>query len=66
MGEAGAERFVSDDVFEEGDVGFDAADAEFAEGAVHALAGGGEVAALCGEFDEHGIVEWGDDGAGIA
>ena len=36
-GVAGDERGVMDEVFEEGDVGFDAAHAEFAKGAVHAL-----------------------------
>ena len=63
---AGAEGVIRDDVFEEGDVGFHAADAELAEGAVHALAGGGEAAAGGGELHEHGIVVWRDDRAGIA
>ena len=41
---AGAEDGVVDDVFEEGNVGLDAADAEFAQRAVHALQGDVEIA----------------------
>ncbi len=41
-GLAGLEDRVVDDVFEEWDVGFDAADAHLAQGAVHALDGQGE------------------------
>ena len=63
---AGAEGFVGDDVFEERDVRLHAADAEFAEGAIHALAGHGEIAAHGGQFHQHGIVERRDDRAGIA
>ena len=66
MGVAAAKGLVLDDVLEEGDVGFYAADAELAEGAVHALAGGLEVTASGGELDEHGVVVGGDDGSGIA
>ena len=66
VGVAGAEGLVLDDVLEEGDVGLHAADAELAEGAVHALAGGLEVAAGGGELDEHGVVVGGDDGSGVA
>ena len=63
---AGAERFVGDDVFEERDVRFHAADAEFAQRAVHALAGHREIAAHGGELHQHGIIERRDDRAGIA
>ena len=54
-----------DDVFEERDVGFDAADAEFAEGAVHAGASFGKVSAPGGDFDEERVVERGDDGTAV-
>ena len=63
---AGAEGLVGDDVFEERDVRFHAADAELAEGAIHALAGHREIAAHGGELHEHGIVERRDDRTGIA
>ncbi len=63
---SGAEGVIGDDVFEERDVRFHPADAELAEGAVHALAGHGEIAAHGGELHEHGIVIRRDDRAGIA
>jgi hypothetical protein len=63
---AGTEGFVGDDVFEERDVRFHAADAELAEGAIHALAGHREIAAHGGELHEHGIIERRDDRTGIA
>ena len=62
---AGLEVGVGDDVFEEGDIGFDAADAKFAEGAVHALAGDFEAGPPGGDFDEEGVVVGGDDGAAV-
>ena len=57
---AGAELRVIDDVFEEGNVGFDAADAELAEGAVHAAAGFGEIVAPGGDFDQERVVIGGE------
>ena len=48
---AGAEFRMIDDVFDEGNVGGNAADAEFAQGAVHAATGFGEIFAPCGDFD---------------
>src|SRR5215469_6616067 len=55
-GFAGAEFRVIDHVFKERDVGFHAADAEFAKGAVHALARFVEGVAPSGDFDEERIV----------
>lgn len=46
------EGVVVDDIFEEGDVGLDAPDAELTQGPIHALAGFGEVSAPGGCFDE--------------
>ncbi len=66
VGVAGAESLVGNDVLEEGNIGLDAADAEFAEGAIGALAGGFEVTAHGGEFDQHGVVVRRDDGTGVA
>ena len=48
-----------------GNVGFDASDSEFAEGAVHATAGGLEGACGGGELDQHGVVEGRDHGTGV-
>ena len=66
MGLAAAEGIVADDVFQEGDVGLHSADAELAEGAVHPLAGGLEVAAHRGELHQHRVVERRDHRAGVA
>ena len=63
---AGAEGFISDDVFEERNVGFYPANPELAEGAIHALAGSGETTTRGGEFHQHRIVVWCDDRACIA
>ena len=62
LGEGG----MVDDVFEEGDVGLDAADAELAQGAVHAMASEVPGMRRGDHLDEQGIVIGGDDGAGIA
>ena len=61
----GAEDRVGDDVFEEGDIGLDAADAEFAQGAVHALEGQVEGAAVTGDLHQERIVKGGDDRPGV-
>ena len=45
-----------DDIFEKRDVGLDAANAEFAQRAVHALAGVRELAAPGGDFYQQRIV----------
>ncbi len=63
---AGAEGLISDDVLEERDVGFYAADTELAQCAVHALACQGETAAHGGELDQHGVVVGCDDRTSIA
>ena len=53
---AGLEIGVVDDVFEERNVGLDAAHAELAQAAVHALAGVVEFAAPGGHLHQQGIV----------
>ncbi len=62
---AGLEIGVVDDVFEERNVGLDAAHAELAQAAVHALAGVAEFAAPGGDLDQQGIVIGRDDGAAV-
>ncbi len=54
-----------DDVFEERNVGLDAAHAELAQAAVHALAGVVEFAAPGGHLDQQGIVIRSDYGAAV-
>lgn len=66
VGIARTEGGILDHVLEERDVCFHATDTEFAEGAVHALAGGLEVTAGGGELDEHGVVIRSDYGSGVA
>ena len=56
---------VVDHVFEERDVGLDAAHAELAEGAIHALAGVRELAAPGGDFHQQRIVVRRDDRAAV-
>ena len=60
-----AEFRVTDDVFEKGQVGGDAADAEFAERAVHAVDRFFGGRSPGGDFFEQRVVEAGDDRAGI-
>ena len=52
---------ILDDIFEEGNIGFHAPDAEFAKGSVHPLAGRFKIATTGGEFHQHGIVVGRDD-----
>ena len=54
---AGAEDGMRYDVLEERHVGLDPADAEFAQGAAHAVEGGGKRAAGCGDLDQQRIVK---------
>ena len=56
---------MADHIFQEGNVAFDAADAEFAQAAIHALAGLLEVAAPGSCLDEQGIIIRGNHGAVI-
>jgi hypothetical protein len=63
-GPAGDEERVGDDVFEERDVGLDAADAEFAQGAAHAVEGDLVAVSAGDDLHEHRVVERRDDGAG--
>ncbi len=65
-GLSGLENLVADDVFDEGDVGLDSADAHFAKRAFHPLDGQLEVAGRCGKLDQKGVIERGDDGPGVA
>ncbi len=53
-------------IFDEGDIGFHAANAEFAEGAVHTLTSFGKICAPGGDFDEKRIVIGGEHRAGIS
>ena len=53
---AGLEVGMIDHVFEERNVGLDAADAELAQGAIHALAGVRELAAPGGDLHQQRIV----------
>src|SRR3984893_828533 len=62
---AGAKFCMVDDVFDEGNVGGDAADAKFAERAVHATAGFRQVFSPGGYFDEERVVIGGEDRAGV-
>ncbi len=57
---------MGDHVLEERHVGLDPADAEFAQGAVHALQGGGEGAARGGDFDQQRVVKRRDRAPGRA
>ena len=66
MSVAGAEGLILNDVLKEGDVGLHSANTEFAEGTVHALAGGFEVASHGGELHQHGVIVRSDDGSGVA
>ena len=54
-----------DDVFEEGNVGFDAANAEFAQRAVHALASFGKLGAPRCDFYEQRVVVGREHRAGV-
>ena len=62
---AGLKRRVVHDVFEERDVGLDAADAELTQCAVHAMAGLVEIAAGGGDFHQQRIVEGRDGRAAV-
>jgi hypothetical protein len=62
---AGLEIGVVDHVFEKRNVGLDAAHAELAQAAVHALAGVGEFAAPGGGLHQQGVVIRRDDRARI-
>src|SRR5205085_6412197 len=62
---SGSKFRVIDDVFDEGDVGFYAANAEFAERAVHALASFGKVESPSGDFNEQRVIVSGEHGPGI-
>ncbi len=55
-----------DDVVEEGNVGFDSADAELVEGAFHALEGERESWREGGDLDQHGVVEGRNHRSGVA
>lgn len=61
-----SESGIFNDVFEERNVGFDASNTEFTEGAVHSLAGGFEVTTGGGEFNEHRVVVWSNDSSGVS
>src|SRR5438477_2644902 len=63
---ASAELRVIDNVFHKGNVRFHAADAEFAEGAVHPLASFGKVRTPRRHFDEQRIVIRGERRSGIS
>src|SRR5712691_9377328 len=62
---AGAKLRVVHNIFDEGDIRFHTANAEFAEGAVHALAGFGKICAPSRDLDEQRIVIGGEHRAGI-
>ena len=63
---AGAKFRVIDDVFDERDVGGDAANAKFAQRAIHAIAGFVEMLAPSGDFDEQRIVIGGENRACVS
>src|SRR5262249_43516534 len=63
---ASLEIGVIDDVLQKRDVGLHAAHTEFAEAAVHALAGIAELAAPSSGLDQEGIVERRDDRAAVS
>src|SRR5260370_36588529 len=62
---AGAKLRVVHNIFDEGDIRFHTANAEFAEGAVHALAGFRQICAPSRDLDEQRIVIGGEHRAGI-
>ena len=57
---------MRDNILEEGHVGFDPADAEFAQGPAHAVEGGRKRATGGGDLDQQGIVVRSDRAAGRA
>src|SRR6266481_4441944 len=63
---AGAKLRVVHNIFDEGDIRFHAANAEFAEGAVHTLASFGKICAPGRDFDEKRIVIRSEHRAGIS
>src|SRR5258706_5697691 len=63
---AGAKLRVVHNIFDEGDIRFHAANAEFAEGAVHTLTSFGKICAPGRDFDEKRIVIGGEHRAGIS
>ena len=63
--QAVAETRVPDDVFEEQDVGLDAADAELAQGAIHAMAGAFERGVPGGDLHQQGVVIGRERRAGV-
>src|SRR5882724_156071 len=62
---AGAEPGMIDDILEERNVGLDAANAKFAQSAIHTLARFRKIEAPGGDFHEERIVIGGKDSAGI-
>src|SRR5437588_4492642 len=63
---AGEKLRVVHNIFDKGDIRFYAANAEFAEGAVHALTSLGKICAPGGDFDEKRIVIGGEHRAGVS
>ena len=66
VGLTAAEGFIRNDIFQKRDVGLHAADAEFTQRTVHALAGHREITAHRGDLHQHRVVEWRDHRAGVA
>ena len=66
MGLPGAEGGVGNDILKKRDVGLDAADAELAQRAIHALAGHREIPPHGGDLHQHRIIVGRDHRAGIA
>ena len=62
----GAETRMIDHVFDKGDVGLHAANAKFAKGAVHAMAGAVEGVIPGGDFYQERIVIGRQDSAGVS
>src|SRR5579863_9170707 len=62
---ARAKLRMVDDIFDERNIGGDAADAEFAQSAIHAIAGFVEMFAPRGNFDEERVVIRGENRAGV-
>ena len=60
------ERRMFQHVFEKADIGLDPADTKLPQGALSALDGAGQRAALRGHLDQHGIEERGNLGPGIS